>query len=125
MKNKIKPYVEQKFISEQKHPNLDLWIYNYTKRCQYEKKWDEVTTMCRGLILNKEGNIIARPFKKFFNIGEHLNEITLQQENEIIRLSKRINPYASKYGKKKTYSIREIVKITEISHTTVERVLKK
>jgi len=66
--------VEQKFISEQKHPNLNLWIYNYTKKCQYEKQWNEITMMCRGLILDKEGNIIARPLKKFFNMEEYLQK---------------------------------------------------
>jgi len=74
MKDKIKPYIEQKYISEQKHPKLDLWIYNYTPKCQYEQRWDNITMMCRGLILDKEGNIIARPFKKFFNYEEHIQK---------------------------------------------------
>ena len=61
-----------------------------------------------------------------FIVGKHLNKISLKQEKEIIRLSKRINPYASKFDnrKKKTYSIREIEKIMGISHFTIERVLK-
>lgn len=74
MREILKKYIEEKFISERKHPILDLWIYNYTPRCQYEKKWDKITLMCRGLILDKSGEIIARPFQKFFNVGEHINE---------------------------------------------------
>jgi len=82
MKDKIKQYVEQKFISEQKHPELDLWIYNYSSKCQYEQKWDDITMMCRGLILDKEGNIIARPFKKFFNYEEHIQKgLTIPSED--------------------------------------------
>ena len=74
MKDKLKKYIEEKFISEQKHPELDLWIYNYTPKCMYEKKWDNITMSCRGLILDKNGNVIARPFKKFFNYEEYLSE---------------------------------------------------
>jgi RNA ligase len=32
--------------------------------------WNEETLSSRGLVLNSEGNIVARPFKKFFNLSE-------------------------------------------------------
>ena len=32
--------------------------------------WDEITLQCRGLVTDNEGNVVARPFKKFFNIEE-------------------------------------------------------
>lgn len=57
-------------IKATRHPDLDLTIYNYTKRTQYDSLWDEYTKMCRGLILDLDGNIIARPFSKFFNLNE-------------------------------------------------------
>jgi len=57
-------------IRVQRHPEANLFIANYTNRCAYEKLWDDLTLMCRGLIFDVDGNIIARPFKKFFNIGE-------------------------------------------------------
>jgi len=59
-----------KYINEQKHPTLDLLIWNYTPECQFARAWDKYTEMCRGLITDLEGNIVARPFKKFFNYGE-------------------------------------------------------
>lgn len=64
----IKPYIEKKLISEQAHPeNPDVRIFNYTQTCQFDKKWDEVTMQCRGLIMNiKTGEILARPFPNFF-----------------------------------------------------------
>jgi RNA ligase len=47
-------------------------IYNYTERCQFERAWTPVTRTCRGLIVNDAtGQVIARPFGKFFNYGEH------------------------------------------------------
>jgi RNA ligase len=33
--------------------------------------WDEITLNCRGLVLDNEGNVIAKPFPKFFNYEEH------------------------------------------------------
>lgn len=58
------------FIKERRHPTLPLIIWNYNARCQYAKAWDEYTRMARGLITDLEGNIVARPFRKFFNLGE-------------------------------------------------------
>jgi len=72
----IKPYIEKKLISEGVHPeNPDVRIFNYTQHCQFEGVWDEVTKQCRGLILNVvTGEVIARPFPKFFNYGEYIRK---------------------------------------------------
>lgn len=72
----IKPYIERKLISEQRHPeDNDVAIFNYTQSCQYKKKWDEITMQCRGLIMRvSTGEIIARPFKKFFNYEEYIDQ---------------------------------------------------
>lgn len=48
----------------------DLILFNYTPICQFSKAWDEYTIMARGLIVDKEGNVVARPFDKFFNYEE-------------------------------------------------------
>lgn len=71
----IKPYIQKKLISEQIHPeNPRIRIFNYTQSCQFDKAWDEVTMQCRGLIMNIEtGEILARPFPKFFNYGEYVS----------------------------------------------------
>ena len=72
----IKPYIEKKLISEQAHPeDNDVRIFNYTQHCQFERAWDDITTQCRGLIMNiKTGEILARPFRKFYNYGEHIDK---------------------------------------------------
>lgn len=67
--------VDQKLISKQQHPAADLYIYNYTPIAQFSRAWDEYTLMARGLILDAEGNVVARPFKKFFNYAEYEGEI--------------------------------------------------
>lgn len=63
--------VDQKYLSVQKHEQADLLIWNYTQFCQFDRKWTEETMMARGLITDLEGNIVARPFKKFFNYEEY------------------------------------------------------
>lgn len=62
-------YCEDGLLYKQTHPTLPLTIWNYTEKVQYEGLWDEVTSMCRGLVTNDKG-IVARPFRKFFNIEE-------------------------------------------------------
>ncbi len=63
---------EQKFIRKQTHPILPLTIYNYSQKAQIERKWTPETMASRGLILDNEGMVVARPFPKFFNYTEHL-----------------------------------------------------
>lgn len=67
---RLQELVADGLISETKHPEEDLFIYNYTPKCQFAGAWNKVTLQCRGLILDQEYNVIARPFPKFFNIEE-------------------------------------------------------
>ncbi len=69
--SELNKLIEQRYINVQKHSTADLFIYNYTQNAQYEAFWNKYTLMCRGLILDGGGNIIARPFPKFFNFEEH------------------------------------------------------
>lgn len=78
----LKQLQEQGLISIQRHPELPLLIHNYSQRCQWEKAWNEHTLMCRGLITDLDGNVVCRPFPKFFNLGEHASpESTLPPIN--------------------------------------------
>jgi RNA ligase len=74
--NILNDYLEKGLVVKNDHPTLPLSIYNYSRTCQYESKWDDITKMCRGLILDKEGNVVAKAFDKFFNYEElTLNDI--------------------------------------------------
>lgn len=49
----------------------DLRLCTYTKEAQFNGRWNFFERVSRGLILNaKTGEIVARPFDKFFNWGE-------------------------------------------------------
>ena len=67
----LNKHVSDGNVNVQKHKDFDYYIYNYAQTVQFEKLWDEVTIDSRGLILDGVGNIIARPFQKFFNLKEH------------------------------------------------------
>jgi RNA ligase len=69
--NILNDYIEKGLVIKQVHPTLPLSIYNYSRTCQYDKLWDDITLNCRGLVLDNEGNVIAKPFPKFFNYEEH------------------------------------------------------
>lgn len=62
---------QQKLVRCQRHPTAPRTIWNYTDKCQYSREnWDDVTLSARGLILDDQGRVIARGFRKFFNYGE-------------------------------------------------------
>lgn len=66
----IEKLVQNKLIDKRVHPSGQLILYNYSKSCEQKHKWNQYTEMCRGLICDINGNIVARPFKKFFNLEE-------------------------------------------------------
>lgn len=61
---------EAGYVRVQKHPDLDLFIGNYTEKAQYDQVWNDATINCRGLIWDIHGRIVARPYRKFFNYGD-------------------------------------------------------
>lgn len=62
--------VDKGYVTTQKHPYLPLFIYNYTRLCQFEKMWNPATLSARGLILDTHGNFVAKGLDKFFNYEE-------------------------------------------------------
>ena len=70
----LEQMVTERFVNRKQHPTEPLIVWNYGKRAQYENTWNAATTTCRGLITDTEGEIVARPFRKFFNLNQ-LSEI--------------------------------------------------
>ena len=79
----LEKYFEEGLLHKQVHPTLDLTIWNYSPKVQYEKLWDEITLQCRGLVTNSNGEVVARPFKKFFNYEELSPEQIPNEEYEV------------------------------------------
>lgn len=68
--DELRKMIDEKYVRTQVHPVLPLTIYNYTEHAQYDRVWNDVTRLCRGLIVRGGTEVVARPFSKFFNHGE-------------------------------------------------------
>lgn len=61
---------QEKLVRSQRHPTFPITIWNYSEKCQYDRVWTPMTLAARGLILDDDGNVVARGMLKFFNYGE-------------------------------------------------------
>lgn len=79
--------VREGYVKVQSHPTLPLNILNYTDKATYERRWNNVTRHCRGLIINiATDEVIARGPAKFFNYGEpSANEYPLDTQVRLTR----------------------------------------
>lgn len=66
----IEKMIAEGYINKEKHPSADIYILNYSKTCSLEQMWNEATLQCRGVIVDKDYNVLSRPFDKFFNYEE-------------------------------------------------------
>lgn len=87
----IQPYVEKGLVEAKDHPTLPLTIYNYSRECQFEQSWDDVTLQCRGLILDREDRIVARGFNKFFNYEEIENRCEIPLTDEYVYVQEKMD----------------------------------
>lgn len=70
--NKLEAEVEAGYVRVRYHPyHSNIAIFNYTEKAAYEGHWNSVTLSTRGLIVDLDtGIVLARPFPKFFNLGQ-------------------------------------------------------
>ena len=80
--NVLNTYIENKKIIANKHPEYDIWILNYSKETAFERAWDIYTLSCRGLVVDAEGNVLARPYMKFFNYEEVVETVNINRPFE-------------------------------------------
>lgn len=66
----LKGHIEAGNVSVQKHPLYNLRILNYTPQATFtDVTWDSTLSLCRGLIVDMNDEVIARPFAKFWNLN--------------------------------------------------------
>src|SRR5579885_3315648 len=65
----------ERLVNLVRDPASDLLIADYAARAQYDAMWDAHTVLldCRGTIIAPDGRVVAKPFRKFFNLGERPN----------------------------------------------------
>lgn len=89
-KDILNDMINKEYVNVTKHPQFPLYIYNYSKKCQFKHAWNEVTETCRGLIVDEDLNIIARPFKKFYNY-EELLQMNMQIPDEEFEVYEKLD----------------------------------
>ncbi len=52
-------------------PEGDLILFNYTPLAMYKGEWNEFEMVSRGLVMNANGDVVAMPFRKFFNLNQN------------------------------------------------------
>lgn len=83
-------YYEDGLLYKQVHPELPLTIWNYSEKVQFEDLWDEVLLQCRGLVTDADGNIVAKPLNKFFNI-EQLESLNIEIPSEPFEVYEKLD----------------------------------
>ena len=81
-----KELIDLGYLKSAKHPTEDLWIYNYSQQAQFDKEAFikyPILMECRGLVLDKNNNVIARAFGKFFNYEELVNFLNEKDTEKI------------------------------------------
>ena len=63
-------YKRKGLLKCQRHPTLPLTIWNYTDKAKITRVWNNVTKMCRALVVDDDGYVVARSFPAFFDIAE-------------------------------------------------------
>jgi RNA ligase len=128
---KIQEYYIQGFININKHPFTELYVINYSKRASMEAIWDELTLNFRGLIINKQGKIISRPFRKFFELDQLPQEL-IPRDNPLevyekldgtmgIMYWNQNKPYIATRGSFVSY---QATKATEILYTKYSEIFR-
>lgn len=75
--------ITEGYIRKVSHPTLPLYILGYSEKAQFERRWNAATLNCRGLIVDHDYNIVARPWRKFFNLGEGYAEFDWDSPVEV------------------------------------------
>lgn len=65
--------VDKGLVTSRYYPDLGLKIYKYARKVFYNNLWHLSPRLleCRGIVVGNEGNVVAWPFTKVFNLGEN------------------------------------------------------
>ena len=87
----LEKYYQEGLLQKQTHPTKYLYIWNYTPKVQYESLWDDITMQCRGLITTHSGEVISRPFGKFFNYEEVIDKNLIPWDSEYAHVQTKMD----------------------------------
>ena len=70
MKQKLQKFVQEnpKLVS-MKETSPGLFVLKYKRNVFYDNLWNDYLEECRGTIVDKDFNVVSRPFTKIYNYG--------------------------------------------------------
>ena len=79
----------------------DLYVLKYNRKAFFNNLWTEELEQCRGLVVDKDFNVVVRPFRKIFNYME--NGTTFDRD-AMVTYTRKVNgflgclTFSEKYG---------------------------
>lgn len=114
--DKLRSHIAEKLVAEQPNRTFgNIKIYNYGRKCQFDPNaWDDVTEKTRGLIVDwDDGEVLARPFRKFFNLGTGYRADEAAKSGFLHQGSRPCRTVRSKAGISERYRTTPAMKATE------------
>ena len=103
LQSQLKEYVEKNshLVQMKKSESYpDLFVLKYKKKVFFDNLWNRYLEKCRGLVIDKDFNIIIHPFDKIYNYGVEKNSPVLSDDEKVLAI-KKYNGFmatASKYN---------------------------
>ena len=102
LQSQLKEYVEKnshlvQMKNSESYP--DLFVLKYKRKVFFDGLWNRYLEKCRGLVVDKDFNIIVHPFDKIYNYGIEKNSPVLSDDEKVLAI-KKYNGFmatASKY----------------------------
>jgi RNA ligase len=84
--------LDAKLVRKQDHPYLQYSILNYTNKAQVNNIWTRATKTLRGVIFHRGTlEVLARPFPKFFNVGQEPAKHRRWREDEQVIVTDKLD----------------------------------
>ena len=85
------------YIRKNSHRYPDLSVLKYKGETFYQNTWDKALVEMRGLVVDRNDNIIIRPFKKLFNYSERIAENAFEplkmKDSEKVYAVRKVNGF--------------------------------
>ena len=92
-KDELKKFVEDNPKLVKMNPAGDgIFVLKYSKRVFYDNLWNEYIAECRGTIVDKDFNVVSRPFTKIYNYGIE-KEAPVLDDKTIVTAFRKVNGF--------------------------------
>lgn len=67
-----------------------LFVLKYKRKVFYDNLWNDILEECRGLVVDKDYNVVVHPFTKIYNRFENDSDMN---RDDIVTISRKINGF--------------------------------